>query len=58
MAEVKKDSKKDGEEDAVAAVPADARVMWFEEKVCGALKVKADKFKKMITVAEYVYFMF
>jgi hypothetical protein len=52
MSEVKDKEKKDGEEPVV--VPADARVMWFEDKVCAALKVKNDKWKKMIAAGENV----
>ncbi|KAJ3312837.1 hypothetical protein HDV04_002647 [Boothiomyces sp. JEL0838] len=51
MSEEKKGDKKD--EEAVV-VPVDARVMWFEDKVCAALKVKSDKFKKMTVNGEYV----
>ncbi|KAJ3292200.1 hypothetical protein HDU79_001606 [Rhizoclosmatium sp. JEL0117] len=43
--------KKDGD-DAEAVVHVDARANWFEEKVCNALKIKNDKFKKMLTLAE------
>jgi dynein heavy chain len=35
-------------------VPVDARVNWFEDKVCGALKVKQDKWKKMVSTGELV----
>jgi hypothetical protein len=54
--EDKKDdkSKKEDENDGAQLVPADARVMWFEDKVCSAFKVKADKFKKLISIGEYV----
>jgi hypothetical protein len=37
-----------------AAVVADARVNWFEDKVCNALKVKSDKWKKMTATGELV----
>jgi hypothetical protein len=46
-------SEKKDEEAPVIQV--DARVMWFEDKVCSALKVKTDKFKKMIATAENMY---
>jgi hypothetical protein len=57
MPEEKKEdeTKKKAEEEAPVSLPVDARVMWFEEKVCNALKIKADKFKKLITVGENVY---
>ena len=56
MPEDKKEDKgkKEGEEGEATTVPADARVMWFEDKVSLALKIKSDKFKKLITVGEYV----
>ncbi|KAI8587105.1 dynein heavy chain and region D6 of dynein motor-domain-containing protein [Geranomyces variabilis] len=46
---------KDGDgDDASAPVHVDARVGWFEEKVCSALKVKTDKWKKMTMTQENV----
>ncbi|KAJ3023806.1 hypothetical protein HKX48_000940 [Thoreauomyces humboldtii] len=46
---------KDGDGDADAApVHVDARVGWFEEKVCTALRVKTDKWKKMTMTQENV----
>ncbi|KAI9353687.1 dynein heavy chain and region D6 of dynein motor-domain-containing protein [Obelidium mucronatum] len=45
--------KKDGEEGEVVVV-VDARSYWFEDKVCAALKIKADKFKKMLTFPENI----
>lgn len=53
MSEDKKDKEKKDEE--VAVIPADQRVMWFEDKVCSALKVKTDKWKKMISIGENMY---
>lgn len=50
---VKKDAKKE-EEIETSLVPADARIMWFEDKVCGAFKVKSDKFKKLISTGDNV----
>ncbi|KAI8900476.1 dynein heavy chain and region D6 of dynein motor-domain-containing protein [Globomyces pollinis-pini] len=52
MADDKKDKGKDNDEAVVT--PADGRVMWFEDKVCAAFKIKSDKFKKMITISENV----
>jgi dynein heavy chain len=48
------DTRKEGEEETVTVVPADARVLWFEDKVCAALKLKNDKFKKLLSVGENV----
>ncbi|KAJ3051836.1 hypothetical protein HK097_007152 [Rhizophlyctis rosea] len=42
----------DGGDDAPAVVHVDPRVGWFEEKVCNALKIKNDKWKKMVGVPE------
>ncbi|KAJ3249578.1 hypothetical protein HDU78_000105 [Chytriomyces hyalinus] len=47
----KKDKDGDGEE---VQLHVDPRSYWFEEKVCTALKIKADKFKKMLTIAENI----
>lgn len=52
MSEDKKDKK--GEDGEPVVVPIDARVNWFEDKVCSALKVKSDKWKKMTAVGENV----
>ena len=59
MPEDKKEEKgkkdKDGEgDDAPVNIPIDARVQWFEEKVCAGLKVKSDKWKKLISANENV----
>jgi dynein heavy chain len=54
MGDDKKETKKEDDPDA-AAVIVDSRVMWFEDKVCAAFKIKADKFKKLISVGENVY---
>jgi dynein heavy chain len=35
-------------------VPIDARINWFEDRVCNALKVKSDKWKKMTAMGENV----
>ena len=50
-------NKSKGKDEAAEAAPTitiDARVSWFEEPVCGALKIKNDKWRKLITVAEHV----
>jgi dynein heavy chain len=47
-----KNDKKDENEPVV--VPVDARVNWFEDRVCNALKVKSDKWKKMVALGEFV----
>ncbi|KAI9209879.1 dynein heavy chain and region D6 of dynein motor-domain-containing protein, partial [Polychytrium aggregatum] len=44
---------KDGEDDA-GVVVVDPRLAFFEEKVCNALKIKNDKWKKMISVQENI----
>jgi hypothetical protein len=53
MSDDKKDSKK-AEDLEPVIVHIDARVNWFEERVCNALKVKSDKWKKMTAVGENV----
>lgn len=50
----KKTKDADGDDAAAPAVHVDARVGWFEEKVCGALKIKNDKWKKMTLAPENV----
>ncbi|KAJ3158178.1 hypothetical protein HDU86_003133 [Geranomyces michiganensis] len=46
---------KDGDgDDGSAPVHVDARVGWFEDKVCAALKIKADKWKKMTMTQDNV----
>ncbi|OAJ37788.1 hypothetical protein BDEG_21780 [Batrachochytrium dendrobatidis JEL423] len=44
----------DGEDNGPVVVPVDSRVMWFEDKVCNSLKIKNDKWKKLISVNENV----
>ncbi|KAJ3192953.1 hypothetical protein HDU82_002992, partial [Entophlyctis luteolus] len=46
-------SKKDGDETEVV-VHVDPRSYWFEDRVCNALKIKNDKFKKMLTFPENI----
>ncbi|RKO94585.1 dynein heavy chain and region D6 of dynein motor-domain-containing protein [Blyttiomyces helicus] len=47
--------EKEGEEgDGAAVHVADARIAWFEERVCNALKIKSDKWKKMLTLPENI----
>ena len=53
MSDERKDPKKADDLEQVA-VHIDARVNWFEERVCNALKVKSDKWKKMTAVGENV----
>lgn len=53
-ADDKKDKAKVGEDGEPIVVPIDARVNWFEERVCNALKVKSDKWKKMTALGENV----
>ncbi|KAI8914343.1 dynein heavy chain and region D6 of dynein motor-domain-containing protein [Gorgonomyces haynaldii] len=48
------EKKEDDKKEETQTLPVDARVMWFEDRVCGALKVKNDKFKKLISVQENV----
>lgn len=43
---------KKGEGEAAAAVPVDPRVEWFGDKVCNALKLKSDKWKKLTSAPE------
>ncbi|KAJ3391292.1 hypothetical protein HDU84_006208 [Entophlyctis sp. JEL0112] len=45
--------KKDGDETEVV-VHVDPRSYWFEDRVCNALKIKNDKFKKMLTFPENI----
>ncbi|KAJ3096963.1 hypothetical protein HDU97_005410 [Phlyctochytrium planicorne] len=47
----KKDKDGEGEE---VQVMADPRVNWFEERVCSALKIKNDKWKKMLSANENI----
>ncbi|KAJ3128700.1 hypothetical protein HK098_003691 [Nowakowskiella sp. JEL0407] len=47
-----KGKKDDGEE--APQVIIDSRVSWFEERVCNALKIKNDKWKKMTQTPENV----
>ncbi|KAJ1568524.1 hypothetical protein HK096_006203 [Nowakowskiella sp. JEL0078] len=44
--------KKEETEDGTAHVQIDARVCWFEDRVCNALKIKNDKWKKMTQAPE------
>eukprot|EP00842_Homolaphlyctis_polyrhiza_P004027 jgi/Hompol1/4625/HPOL_003762-RA len=50
----KKDKDGEGDDGAPAVVPVDARVQWFEDRVCNGLKIKNDKWKKLISVGENV----
>lgn len=53
-AEDKGEEKPKLDELEAVAVPIDSRIMWFEEKVCSALKLKVDKFKKLISNGAFV----
>ncbi|KAJ1334726.1 hypothetical protein BSLG_007881 [Batrachochytrium salamandrivorans] len=44
----------EGDDGAPVVVPVDVRVMWFEDKVCSSLKIKTDKWKKLISINENV----
>jgi hypothetical protein len=46
--------KKDGGEEGEVQIQVDARANWFEEKVLTALKIKNDKWKKMLAIVENV----
>ena len=46
------DEKKDGEETQAVLIQIDGRINWFEDKVCAALKVKNDKWKRMTAAQE------
>jgi hypothetical protein len=46
------DKDKDKKDEEVVALPIDARINWFEDKVCSAFKVKADKWKKTTSLNE------
>ncbi|KAI8812367.1 dynein heavy chain and region D6 of dynein motor-domain-containing protein [Cladochytrium replicatum] len=46
--------EKDGEEESSPVVHVDPRVGWFEDRICNALKIKNDKWKKLILVQEYL----
>ncbi|TPX70381.1 hypothetical protein SpCBS45565_g01824 [Spizellomyces sp. 'palustris'] len=48
----KKGKDADADDAAAPVVHIDGRVAWFEEKVCTALKVKNDKWKKMLMTPE------
>ncbi|KNC98871.1 dynein beta chain, flagellar outer arm [Spizellomyces punctatus DAOM BR117] len=50
----KKGKDADADDAAAPVVHIDGRVAWFEEKVCTALKVKNDKWKKMLMTPENV----
>ncbi|KAJ3180788.1 hypothetical protein HDU85_003867 [Gaertneriomyces sp. JEL0708] len=50
----KKGKDADGDDAAPAQVLVDGRVTWFEERVCTALKIKNDKWKKMTSTADNV----
>ena len=53
MAEDKKDDAKKGDDETQQVmIQVDARINWFEEKVCAALKIKNDKWKKMTAAQE------
>ncbi|KAJ3365528.1 hypothetical protein HDU91_002183, partial [Kappamyces sp. JEL0680] len=56
MSDEKKSDKK--EEGEPVVVPIDARINWFEERVCNGLKVKSDKWKKMTAAGENVEIMY
>ncbi|KAI8853660.1 dynein heavy chain and region D6 of dynein motor-domain-containing protein [Chytridium lagenaria] len=45
---------KDGGDGEEVQIHVDPRVGWFEEKVCSALKIKNDKWKKMISLGENI----
>ena len=49
MTDDKKEDKKDEE---TVVIQVDARMNWFEDRVCNALKIKNDKFKKMTMAQE------
>jgi dynein heavy chain, axonemal len=49
-----KKEKGDGDDDAPVEIPVDARVQWFEERVCNGLRIKNDKWKKMVSNGENV----
>lgn len=51
MSDEKKDDKK-GEEETAVLITVDARINWFEDRVCTALKIKNEKWKKMTTSQE------
>lgn len=46
------DDKKDGDETQAVVIQVDARINWFEDKVCAALKIKNDKWKRMTAAQE------
>ena len=46
------DDKKDGDEPQAVLIQIDSRINWFEDKVCAALKIKSDKWKKMTLAQE------
>jgi dynein heavy chain len=50
-----KDKKVDEEP---VVLPIDARINWFEDKVCSAFKIKSDKWKKMLSLNENVEIMY
>ncbi|TPX33478.1 hypothetical protein SmJEL517_g03633 [Synchytrium microbalum] len=51
MSEVKSESTNKGDSDAPPAV-MDPRCEWFSDRVCNALRLKNDKFKKMVSTQE------
>jgi hypothetical protein len=48
-----KKSKDEGGGDGERLVVLDPRANWFEERVCNALKIKGDKWKKMVATPEH-----
>jgi hypothetical protein len=54
MVEEKKEEKSGNAGEDSVTIHLDARVMWFEDKVCGAFKLKSDKFKKLTSTSEFV----
>jgi dynein heavy chain len=47
-----KGKKGDEEGGEQIQIQIDARINWFEDRVCNALKIKNDKWKKMTQVPE------
>ena len=46
---------KDGSDEQEVQVIVDPRINWFEDRVVNALKIKNDKWKKMISSIENLY---
>ena len=46
------EKKADGEETTAVMIQIDARINWFEDKVCTGLKIKNDKWKRMVASQE------